>query len=96
MLILPSNAYARPKYDAKMRLDANKFTEAQLTNNTIRDLACYVAIDGYKRKFKLPARTSSRWFKATDVRYKHTDFRIWCDFLDLHPKYQKYGDSINN
>ncbi len=84
--------YALPKITVLKRIDINNFVEVQVANETLKELACFVAIDGHKRKFRLPPRITSQWYKATDVRYKHTDFRVWCDYIEFHPQYKNYNN----
>ncbi|MGB1199959.1 MAG: hypothetical protein ACPG5R_00260 [Cognaticolwellia aestuarii] len=59
-----------------------------MKNETNRVLACYVAIDGRKIRFKLPAFAHSPWYKATDKRFTHKSFSTWCDYIEHHPEYQ--------
>lgn len=82
--------FALPKTNISFNRDAEGFMRAQIKNETLEQLACYVAIDGYKRKFQLRPRSTSRWFTATDKRFDYTAFKTWCDYLELHPQYQKY------
>ena len=81
---------ALPKFNVIKRLDINGITEVRLHNETRRELACYVAIDGQKRKFRLLPLTYSNWYKANSPDFKHTDFSIWCDHIEFHPQYKKY------
>lgn len=66
------------------------FSQIKIVNKTNAALACYVAIDGKKIKFRLPARLSSKWYKATDTRFNYRHFSSWCDYLELHPEYENY------
>ena len=84
------SSIAAPKINILTRLNNDKFTQVRITNGTLKELACYVAIDGFKRKFTLLPKDSSEWYTATDVRYKYSDFRTWCDFIEFYPEYQKY------
>lgn len=66
------------------------YAKSRVKNNTIKDLACYMAIDGYKIKYVLPALSISRWFIATDKAFNHTHFSTWCGYLTLYPQYERY------
>lgn len=89
LLLLAKNAFAMPKINTKHQRNINGFAEVQVSNGTMENLICYVAIDGNKILFRLKAIESSKWYTATDTRYNHTNFRVWCDYLKLHPKYQE-------
>ncbi|TWX66397.1 hypothetical protein ESZ36_15440 [Colwellia demingiae] len=88
-LLFSVSALAMPKITVKHQRNANGFTQVQVSNDTMENLICHVAIDGNKVLFRLQAIGYSRWFTATDIRYNHTNFSVWCDYLRLHPKYQK-------
>ncbi len=83
---------AMPKITVTKRINLQGFTEVRLHNETRKELACYVAIDGQKRKFRLLPLTSSDWYKADSPAYKHTDFSTWCDFIEFHPRYKNYDN----
>jgi hypothetical protein len=86
-LLLSTSALAMPKIAVKHQRNANGFAQAQVSNSTMENLICYVAIDGYKIFFRLKAMETSKWYAATDIRFNHTNFSVWCDYLKLHPKY---------
>jgi len=88
-LLLATKALAMPKINVKHQRNINNFAEVQVSNATMENLVCHVAIDGYKLLFRLKALEYSPWYTATDVRFNHTNFSIWCDYLQLHPQYQK-------
>jgi hypothetical protein len=88
LLTVSTALYAAPKVMVKHQRNAQNLAQIQITNQTIKKLICYVAIDGHKIFFHLPARLPSQWYVATDVRFNHTNFSTWCDYLSLHPKYQ--------
>ena len=88
-ILLAFFAYAKPKIDIMHGFTLDGFAHVKVINRTPVDLACFVAIDGHKKKFKLVALGESKWYKATDKRFKYTDFHIWCDYIELHPEYQK-------
>ena len=81
------DALAMPRITIKHDINNLGLARVQVMNETQRTLACYVAIDGHKIKFKLTARQNSLWYKATDVRFDHTHFSTWCDYIELYPEY---------
>jgi len=89
LLAVNTAIHAAPKVMVKHHRNAKNLAEIQVINQTIEKLVCYVAIDGYKVYFRLAARQPSKWYLATDERFNHTNFSTWCDYLSLHPKYQK-------
>lgn len=89
LLAVSSAINASPKIMVKHQRNAKNLAEIQIINQTGEKLICYVAIDGHKIFFRLPARQPSKWYVATDVRFNHKNFSTWCDYLSLHPKYQK-------
>lgn len=80
---------AMPKIEVKHQHSQHGFAQVNVTNNTTLNLICSMTIDGHKRMFRLNADKQSKWFTATDKRFNHTHFSVWCDYLSLHPKYQK-------
>ncbi len=88
-LLLSSNAFSMPKITVKHQRNIKGFAEIQVSNATMENLICHVAIDGYKILFRLKAIETSKWYAATDKRFNHTNFSVWCDYLKLHPKYQE-------
>jgi hypothetical protein len=89
LLTLHTVVHASPKVLVKHHRNANNLAEIQIINQTIYKLICYVAIDGHKIHFRLPAKQPSKWYVATDTRYNHLNFSTWCDYISLHPKYQE-------
>ena len=89
LLAVNTAIHAAPKIMVKHHRSAKNLAEIQVVNQTIENLICYVAIDGHKIYFRLPARQPSKWYIAADERFNHTNFSTWCDYLSLHPKYQK-------
>lgn len=83
-------ANANPKILVEHGFTLNGYARARVINESRENLACYMAIDGYKIKYVLPPLNTSRWFTATDKRYNHTNFSTWCDYLVLHPEYENY------
>jgi len=80
--IFSINSYASPKISITYDINPQNFAKIKVKNETMRILGCYVAIDGYKKKFTLTALASSRWIKATDTRFKYTDFSVFCDYKE--------------
>mgnify|MGYP000160590106 CR=1 FL=1 len=91
MVTLTFSADAKPKIKIKYGYSLDGFVRVQVKNETNKDLACWVAIDGFKKKFRLPPKMTSQWVTANDKRYTYTNFSTWCDYIDLHPEYQKYN-----
>jgi len=81
--------HARPRTENVYGFSLDGYARVKIINRTAVDLACFVAIDGHKIKFKLAALAESKWYKATDKRFKYTDFHTWCDYIELHPEYQQ-------
>ena len=92
MLFLLSSfdSSARVKIKIEHGASLDGFAQIRVVNEMTRDLACYVAVDGYKMKFRLPALTPSIWYKVTDKRFDHNSMSTWCDFIALHPEYKNY------
>jgi hypothetical protein len=90
ILSITNIVYAKPKTKTIYGLNADGFSQVKIKNNTRESLACYIAIDGYKVKFRLPSLRQSKWYTATDKGFSYTNFSTWCDFLSLHPEYEKY------
>lgn len=89
LLGFTENVFAMPKIEVTHQRNAQGFAEVQVVNSTMESLICHVAIDGHKKLFRLKPIESSTWYTAKDRRYNHANFSIWCDYLSLHPKYQK-------
>jgi len=73
---------AMPKITVSNDINQQQFVRIKVKNDTRSVIGCYVAIDGYKKKFKLTALAESKWYKATDRRFKYTDFSVWCDYIE--------------
>nr|ALK44356.1 hypothetical protein [Colwellia sp. C1] len=89
LLAVNTAIHAGPKVMVKHNRNVKNLAEIQIINQTIERLICYVAIDGHKIHFRLYAMQPSKWYVATDERFTHTNYSTWCDYLSLHPKYQK-------
>ncbi len=87
LLVFSTSVIAMPKIVVNYQRNAKNLAEIQVTNQTIKKLICYVAIDGHKKYFRLQPKQSSQWYKATDTRLNYNNFSTWCDYLSLHPKY---------
>jgi len=66
------------------------YAQVKVLNNIREELACYVAIDGHKSKFRLPPHKASQWHTANNRNYDHTNFSTWCDLIEFYPQYKKY------
>lgn len=87
---LSTEVAATPHTETVFGKTNEQFIRAKVVNKTKKQLACYLAINGYKIKFRLPPFQSSRWYKATSTRFTHKDFSTWCDYIEHHPEYKKY------
>lgn len=87
--LLPFELNAMPKIKIVHDRNTQDYARVRISNETREELLCYVAINGYKIKFRLQPLTSSKWYKATDTRFNASHFSIWCDYMDLYPQYQK-------
>lgn len=89
LLVYATNVFAMPKVNVTNQRNLKGFAEMRVTNQTMENLVCYVAIDGHKIYMRLGPIESSKWYTATDKRHNHTHFSTWCDYLKFHPKFQK-------
>ena len=89
LLFVPAYAYG-PNIETIFGTTNEQYIRAKITNKTNQELACYLAIDGYKIKFRLPPFQSSKWYKATDRRFTYKDFSTWCDYIKYHPEFKRY------
>ncbi|MEW6989656.1 hypothetical protein AADZ91_03110 [Colwelliaceae bacterium 6441] len=90
LLLVSFSAMSKPKIKVIHGYTVDGFARVQIKNETSKQLACWVAIDGFKQKFRLPALSTSRWFTANDKRYNYTNFSTWCDNIDFYPQYLEY------
>ena len=90
LLFFMTFAQAKPKITVITNYSLDNFARIKVLNETTHRLACYVAIDGFKIKFRLQPKRASIWFKANDTRFKPSSFSYWCDYLELYPQYKKY------
>jgi len=90
IILYTNNALANPKTKTIYGHSLDGFARVKIKNNTTESLACYVAIDGYKVKFRLEALRESKWYTATDKRFAYRNFSTWCGFLAQHPEYLNY------
>jgi hypothetical protein len=84
------SAVALPKISIEHQRNALDIPRVKVTNETTLTLACYVAIDGFKKRFVLTPFNSSRWYSASSKRYNHTHFKTWCDSIEFYPHYKKH------
>ncbi len=90
-LIFSTNIQAKStNVEIRRTYSTDGYAQVKVVNNIKEQLACYVAIDGHKSKFRLPSLKASRWYKATSKHYDHTSFSVWCDLLEFYPQYKKY------
>ncbi|MBU2869571.1 hypothetical protein [Colwellia sp. E2M01] len=85
---MSSAVLAMPKISIKHQRNTNGFAQVQVQNETTENLLCHIEIDGYKLRFRLKPRAFSNWHTATDTRFNHTHFSVWCDYLRLYPQHQ--------
>ena len=88
--LITNTVQAKPKIKTIYGHSLDGFARVKIKNNTTENLACYVAIDGFKVKFRLLALRESKWYTATDKRFAYRNFSTWCDYLALHPEYLRY------
>lgn len=88
ILLTAFTTVAMPKITITNQRTVKGFAQIQVSNTTMKKLICHVAIDGRKVKFRLMPLQPSQWYTATDKRFNHQNFSVWCDYLALHPKYQ--------
>ena len=88
LFIFFSFSYAKANFSVVHGKNHEGLAQVKIVNETKAALACYVAIDGYKIKFSLPAYSSSKWYKAVDRSFNYRNFSTWCDYLELHPEYK--------
>ncbi len=87
----PFEAQALAKTRTTYGYSKNGFIQMKIKNETTKELACWIGINGFKRKFRLPAIAESQWVTANDKRFNYKNFSTWCDFIELHPEYKKYS-----
>ncbi len=79
-------AIAEPKTTIEYGYSVEKLPRIRVINETNDSLYCYIAIDGYKRKFIIHAHAKSKWYKATDQRFNFSHFSTWCDYASRYPQ----------
>ena len=90
LALTATTCFASPNIETVFGKTNEQFVRAKVVNKTKRELACYLAIDGYKIKFRLPPFQASKWYKATDQRFSHENFSTWCDYIENYPEFKKY------
>ena len=88
LMLISHSVSAMPKIRTEFDVTVDNYARIKVYNETLEELICYVAIDGYKIMFKLVPRGQSIWYKATSTRFNYTDFSTWCGFLTDHPQYR--------
>jgi hypothetical protein len=89
-LLVSTVTQAKPRIKSVFGHNLDGFARVKVINESTADLACYVAINGFKKKFRLPPLKESKWYAATDKRFNYKHFSTWCDYIDLHPEYKKF------
>lgn len=90
LLIVSLTTWGRPRTTVTFNINPAGYTQVKIKNETLESLACFVAIDGFKKKFQIRARSSSQWITAADIHFNYRHFSTWCDYLDVHPEYKAY------
>lgn len=90
ILFFPNISQAIPKIRTEFGRSLDGTVRIKIHNETRRELACYIAINGKKTKFRLPRFNQSKWYKATDKRTNYKQFSTWCDYIEHHPEYRRY------
>ena len=90
IFLFTDTAQAKPKTKTIYGHNLEGFARLKIKNNTTESLACYIAIDGYKVKFRLASLRESMWHTATDKRFSYRNFSTWCGYLSEYPEYLKY------
>jgi len=90
LLIISPLSWSKPRTTVTFNKTITGFTQVRIKNETFESLACFVAIDGFKKKFQLRPKSSSRWITATDKHYNYKNFSTWCDYLEVHPQFKNY------
>jgi hypothetical protein len=75
--IISFSINALPKIHVEHKTNGQGVPSVKVTNKTALTLACYVAIDGYKKRFILQPFNSSKRFSASSNLYDHTNFSTW-------------------
>lgn len=89
-LLISLAVEGKPKTTTLFDKTPNGFVKAKIKNETFEELACYIAIDGYKKKFRLSGQMESQWVVATDKRFSYINFSTWCDSIEFYPQYKQY------
>ena len=89
VLMAAFDVLAMPKIEITHDRNVQNLARVQISNETRKELICFVAIDGHKIKFRLKPLNTSKWYKATDTRFNSSHFSTWCDFIELYPRYQQ-------
>lgn len=90
LLFVVFHSEAKPHTSTVYSKNLEGHVRVKIINEMSRTLACFVAIDGYKMKFRISALHASKWYSATHKSYKYTDFSTWCGDIKLYPAYLEY------
>jgi len=88
LVLFSAQLFSMPKITVNKKVNQQGYVEVTVKNNTQEPLACYVAINGQKVRFKLIPLALSKRYKATSKAQEHTDISTWCDYLEFHPRYK--------
>jgi len=88
LILFSSTVISMPKITVNKRVNQEGYLVVTVKNNTQEPLACYVAINGQKIRFKLISLATSKPYKTTSKAQDHTDISTWCDYLEFHPRYK--------
>jgi len=89
-LFVSNISQAMPKIRTEFGRSFDGTVRIKVHNETRRELACYIAVNGKKNKFRLLRLGQSKWYKATDKRTNYKQFSTWCDYIEYHREYSHY------
>jgi hypothetical protein len=90
LLFVALHTEAKPHTSTVYSKSLDGHVRVKILNEMTRTLACYVAIDGYKIKFRLTPMHVSKWHSATNKAHKYSDFSTWCGYIEQYPAYLEY------
>ncbi len=91
LVIASFSAVSKPKTKVTYGYSPEGYAQVQIQNESAKQLACWVAINGFKKKFRLSPATTSQWIKASDKSFDYTSFSTWCDDIEFYPRYKNYA-----
>ena len=90
LLFVTSQIEGKPHTSSVYSKSADGHVRVKIVNKMASTLACYIAIDGHKIKFRLLPLQASKWHSSTNKSYKYTDFSTWCGYIEQYPVYVEY------